>query len=212
MTQTGQRSTIALVDSGSDDDLIARPLAKAFGFRVEPMPIGKIEGLNGDPGPLWGVVETTIQITDTIGQKQSTKRRLFITDMPGIDMILGIPWLNEVNPQINWAKGEWRYSYNNLELIKPERIKRILKKRVAFALTLDEINAKSNESLEIPHAYTNYADAFSEKMADELPPTTGKTHAIDTGDNEPSYGPIYALSEKELKTLREYLDASLKKG
>lgn len=40
-------------------------------------------------------------------------------------------------------------------------------------------------------------------MPDELPSITGKTHAMDTDNMEPPYGPIYALSETELKPLRE---------
>ena len=32
------------------------------------------------------------------------------------------------------------------------------------------------------------------------------------GDKQPTFGPIYALSEKELKVLRQYLDENLKKG
>ena len=36
-------------------------------------------------------------------------------------------------------------------------------------------------------------------------------HAIET-TVDPPYGPIYSLSEKELKVLREYLDDSLRKG
>jgi len=37
-------------------------------------------------------------------------------------------------------------------------------------------------------------------------------HAIELEGGEPPYGPIYHLSEKELKVLREYLEDSLKKG
>ena len=37
-------------------------------------------------------------------------------------------------------------------------------------------------------------------------------HAIELEGGKPPYGPIYHLSEKELKVLREYLEDSLKKG
>jgi hypothetical protein len=63
-----------------------------------------VEGLNGDPGPLHGIVKTDVIITDSVGQRKLTKRQLYIVDMPGIDMILGMPWLNEVNPVIDWAR------------------------------------------------------------------------------------------------------------
>jgi hypothetical protein len=53
---------------------------------------------------------------------------------------------------------------------------------------------------------------FSEQRANELPLTDRKTYTIDIRGAEPLYRPIYALSEVELKALREYLDSSLKKG
>jgi hypothetical protein len=49
-------------------------------------------------------------------------------------------------------------------------------------------------------------------MADKLPSKTRRLYKIDIKDREPLYRPIYTLSKKELKALREYLDSSLKKG
>ena len=131
----GKRATIALLDSGSDDDLIARPVARAFGFEVGNTPVGTIEGLNGDPGPIYGVVEAEIQATDSVGQAKSMKRQLFIVDMPGIDLILGMPWFEDVNPIINWAEKRWRYKYDfDFDIIQPRKLKKIRDSRVAYAL------------------------------------------------------------------------------
>src|SRR5437016_2809467 len=50
-------------------------------------------------------------------------------------------------------------------------------------------------------------------VLDELPPHRSFDHAIDMVDGkELPWGPIFALSEKELGVLREYLDATLKSG
>jgi hypothetical protein len=91
-------------------------------------------------------------------------------------------------------------------------MKKLLKRRVAYVLMLKSLQLNTSDSLEIPPEYTDYQDVFSEEIADELPSETGRSHEIDIGDREPPYGPIYTLSEKELKALREYLDSSLKKG
>jgi predicted DNA-binding protein YlxM (UPF0122 family) len=209
----GRRTAIALLDSGSDDDLIARPIAKAFGLDFGDTPLGVVEGLNGDPGPIYGIVETDIQATDSIGQKKSMKRRLFVVDMPGIDMILGIPWLADVNPVVDWAKKTWRYNYDfDFDIMKPKKMKKLLKRRVAYALMPENFQLNSSDTPAIPLEYAEYQDVFSEEKADELPSETGRSHEIDIGGKEPPYGPIYALSEKELKALREYLDSSLEKG
>jgi hypothetical protein len=212
-TAKGQRATNALLDSGSDDDLIARPLAIAFGFQIGDKPLGEIEGLNGNPGPIYGLVETELRITDSVGQCKLTTRRLYVVDMPGIDLILGMPWFEENNPIVDWANKKWRYNYDfNFDIIGPKKLEKVLQSRVAYALMPKQLQQSAGDTPAIPQEYLEYQDVFSEQRADELPPTDGKTHAIDIGGAEPPYGPIYALSEVELKALREYLDSSLKKG
>ena len=44
-------------------------------------------------------------------------------------------------------------------------------------------------------------------------PLSGKyDHAIDLNGQEPPYGPLYNLSERELNALQTYLDDTVKKG
>jgi hypothetical protein len=212
-TAKGLRATSAVLDPGSDDDLISKPLALAFGFQINDTPLGEIGGLNGEPGPIYGLVETKLQITDSVGQSKSTVRRLYIVDMPGIDLILGLLWFEEVNPIVDWTNKKWRYNYDfNFNIIEPKKLDKMLKTRVAYALMPDQIQCNAGESSTIPPEYLEYQDVFSEQRADELPPVTGKTHEIEIREAEPPHGPIYALSAVELKALREYLDSSLKKG
>src|SRR6202022_2772400 len=73
--------------------------------------------------------------------------------------------------------------------------------------------AAASVSPELPLKYTDYADVFSEEEANRLPDENARQHSIDLIDGqEPPYGPIYNLSEKELKVLREYLETSLQNG
>src|ERR687884_1036585 len=54
---------------------------------------------------------------------------------------------------------------------------------------------------------------FNEELASQLPPHRQWDHAIDLKPRETApWGPIYALSEAELKVLREYLDDMLASG
>jgi hypothetical protein len=87
-TPKGKRSAITSVDSGSDNNLISRPLAKAFGFKLESTPLGVVKGLRGDPGPIYRIVLAEVLITDSVGQQKPTKRQLYIVNMPGINIIL----------------------------------------------------------------------------------------------------------------------------
>jgi hypothetical protein len=66
-TLKGKKSAIILVDSGSDNNLIIRPLAKAFGFKLESTPLRVVEGLNGDPGLIYRIILAKVYITDSVG-------------------------------------------------------------------------------------------------------------------------------------------------
>ena len=66
---------------------------------------------------------------------------------------------------------------------------------------------------ELPKAYKEYADVFSEEGAATLARHGVQDHAIDLEPHTmpPQLG-LYNLSQRELQVLREYLDAALKKG
>ena len=66
---------------------------------------------------------------------------------------------------------------------------------------------------QIPECYRDLADVFSKKEAETLPPHRGATdHYIPLEEGaKPVFGPIYNLSELELKVLKEYIDRNLKK-
>ncbi len=73
-----------------------------------------------------------------------------------------------------------------------------------------------DESLEeptIPKAYRNLADNFSPFNANSLPPHRDEDHAIELEPGKTLLlGPLYNLSEYQLKTLREYTDENLANG
>jgi Reverse transcriptase (RNA-dependent DNA polymerase) len=66
---------------------------------------------------------------------------------------------------------------------------------------------------DVPEVYHEFADVFSRQKADTLPPhrDCDLKINIDKGAKVPA-GPIYPLSEFELKTLREFIDENLKTG
>ncbi|SPC67452.1 uncharacterized protein UHOD_11751 [Ustilago sp. UG-2017b] len=65
----------------------------------------------------------------------------------------------------------------------------------------------------IPPEYHQYLDVFSRVEADKLLPHRTYNHHIPLEEGKsPPFGPIYSLSEHELKTLWEYLEENLAKG
>ena len=68
--------------------------------------------------------------------------------------------------------------------------------------------------IEVLAEYSDYIDIFSPDLAIELPKNTGiNEHAIKLiNEKQPPYGPIYALKQVELKTLKAYIKTHLKTG
>ncbi len=70
-----------------------------------------------------------------------------------------------------------------------------------------------DESLEEPtilKAYIDLTNVFSPSNANFLPPHRDEDHAIELEAGKTAlFGPLYNLSEYQLKTLREYIDENL---
>ena len=76
-----------------------------------------------------------------------------------------------------------------------------------------ELDVPKDQLKDIPWQYRDYSSVYNGQYSEELPPHRSFDHAIDMVEGEaPPWGPIYALSEKELEVLREYLDTMLKSG
>ena len=57
----------------------------------------------------------------------------------------------------------------------------------------------------LPSKYKAYEDVFSKKECETVPDGTGITHAINLKERTKLlYSPIYTLSERELRILRDY--------
>ena len=65
----------------------------------------------------------------------------------------------------------------------------------------------------LPEEFRDFENRVTASHMDLLPRRTAADHAIDLLPNTtPPYGPIYLLSQVELKILREYLDEGLRSG
>ena len=84
-----------------------------------------------------------------------------------------------------------------------------------FPLVSDQplaLFAATTEEIILPEFIKDYEDVFSETKAGVLAPNAEHDHVIDIEPTRrPPYKPIYNLSEKELKILKEYLESALEK-
>ena len=84
-------------------------------------------------------------------------------------------------------------------------------------MTIGRIEQVDDETITIldrlPEVYHDYLDLFRPSTAEKLVPRRTFDHAIDIiHDQQPPWGPIYPVSEKQLKALRTYLDDMLAQG
>lgn len=65
----------------------------------------------------------------------------------------------------------------------------------------------------VPAQYHDFLEAFSKKKADSLPPHRSYDLSIPLEEGKsPPFGPLYSLSQVELKALSEWLEENLSKG
>ena len=80
--------------------------------------------------------------------------------------------------------------------------------------SVSTVNPANPTPAPIPLEYAEYADVFEDKEIPQLPPhRPGVDHEIPLAPgSKPFYGPIYNLSETELRYLKEYIDRMLERG
>ena len=90
---------------------------------------------------------------------------------------------------------------------------------MSIAQTVELASAKTDVTLQdpdlstIPPEYHEFADLFSKKEADVLPPHRSYDHQIPLEPGTtPPFGSIYSMSPVELEVLRKYIGENLRKG
>ena len=113
--------TLALIDSGAGGRFIDQNYVKNSGFEIrildEPIIARNVDGTENKKGKITSFVDLELTIN---GRKTMTQ--LLITGLGKQRIILGFPWLNEHNPDINWKTGKFTWQTNTQK--RPLKIKR----------------------------------------------------------------------------------------
>ena len=236
-----------MIDSGATGNFISRDLVRA-----NDLPTRKkdqqydLQMADGSTSSTGRIDEETLPLPTAI-QRHHEEIIFDVVGMATHHVILGMPWLNKHNPDIDWKKRVLRFGRTgNVTSIKPmsrqwttmdEKQSRrpaevcvtsVSKNKGDFQKRRSDSSATSrvprgNEERanegndapsDIPHDYDKWAHLFEEETdARALPKHQPWDHEIELEPGkEPTFGPIYALSEKELGVLRGYIDENLKKG
>ena len=219
-----------LINGGSMGDFVSENTVRRLNLKTTKVTNQPLAFANGQQARCDQEVQN-IQLT--IGH-YSESYNLKVANLPQHDIILGKPWLERINPKINWKTNiiEFKQKSGEPYILQPARpprhqttllsaiqLKKIVRKNdnemfIAIVVPGQKESANRNEN-EINNypILKEYADIFPKDLPSELPPKRTVDHRIELSENKPpSIQPIYRMSPKELETLREELDDLLKKN
>ena len=124
------------------------------------------------------------------------------------DAVLGLNWLTETNPKINWATRS--VMWTPIPDYKTALLRAVLTVDALDdpLLIPDDKDETHPDPLKfVPPHFHDFADVFSRTSALQLPPSCLFDHAIELEDGTtPGYGPIYSVSEPEQAVLKEFIN------
>ena len=94
----------AMIDPGSQLNLMSAILAKEQDLPINPLPNILAEGVNGGKLTVYGTAETDVTITDSRGRVKTQRIPFVVADLNRYSLYLGLPWINYCNPKLNYAK------------------------------------------------------------------------------------------------------------
>ena len=229
--------TQALLDSGAQGEFMDEEYAKELKVVVKPLttPI-KVRNADGTKNQS-GEIKSYTWIKTRIGG-EPLEIRFLITKLPDSKLILGLPWLKEHNPDINWETGQIK--------IDPEKRTRRFSRTMRQALEIREFRLKnyqetpvmairtkttmsqtlSHQNLEVdkktqertiedmvPGQYLEYRRVFEKEASQRLPERRPWDHAIELKEGfQPRDCKIIPLSAIETEKMNRFIDEHLEKG
>ena len=235
-----------MIDSGASGNFISTSTVNRFGLATQSKEHG-YELVAVDGSALPGVSEETVPL-QLVTQRHHEDIIFDVVEMANHHIVLGMPWLRQHNPTIDWKSRMLRFQEcdcvvdsrpaHRQRSVADERKGQTKARTACVAATSTKASSRQHDTgsagtdlggqtghearviegshvpSDIPEQYSKWKRLFQEEEnANALPRHQPWDHEIRLEPGkQPTFGPIYALSEKELKTLREYLDENLARG
>ena len=224
----GQSEPIeALLDGGSQLNLISASLAAEQGLLVHPLPKLLADGVNGKELKIHGTTMVTMKVVDSRGKQETQDVPCIVAEVHKYQVYLGLPWIDAHRPKISYStrrmlfrglKSKDRTVYRKIALEEAEEFEKTMRDPtsdvygclVASALQSGPEGAEGDG---LPPQYAEFAHLGSEDDSRALADHGPQDLAINLlpGTTAP-HQPLYNLSRTELELLRKYLDEYLARG
>jgi hypothetical protein len=228
----GKNKLVAMIDSGATGNFISPEVIKHFGIstQVKNTPYTLTVADGTDASYRDGLVDIeTVRLRMDTGDHMEWLQ-LDVTQIGRHEIILGMPWITKHNPTINWQTRQLVFDRCQC-VIRPQPLTSLWNKGQDKGTQTEELDQSQKEVCatsskepdhhdkgshirELPSEYEEFKGLFSEEQGPAaLPEHKPWDHEIPLVDGAaPPSGPIYSLSEDDLRTLREFIDDGLKKG
>ncbi|KAH0603992.1 uncharacterized protein H6S33_007023 [Morchella sextelata] len=213
--------TYALIDTGASGyAFIDESFARHNNLTMTPLKIPRhVDVIDGRPitsGKITHIVDVSLDIH---GHREIAP--CFVTKLGHYPIVMGIPWMRRhditIRPKENLLVFDSRNCHQHCSIsgtaVIVHGISIPLPEYHTVIVSATEKSTVDIEQL-VPKEFHHRLHMFKEYDASILPPHR-PSHDIEIVLEEgkrPPYGPIYGLSQIELKALREYLDENLPKG
>src|SRR5579863_3089273 len=223
----------ALINSGAMDNFLTPKLAQRLGLKIQklqiPKPILTVDGSEHVQGNITEFINLRIQLGNQVRQQM-----FYVATLGQDRAILGFPFLQKFNLQIDWTKGTTKGAQNIQ--IEPESKESTLIhiiqlqdkarevcgepadgeslfctiRKVSFAqqwAAEADDKSKCMTAEQVPEEYQRHWQVFDEECAKQFPPSRQENMEIKLIPGAPAEldCKIYPLNQQELETLCKYL-------
>lgn len=228
----------AMIDCGASGIFIDSQVVQDLNIptkNITPIRVDNVDGTENTAGRISQIVELSFSF---YGREMNAV--FMVTTLGKQAIILGLPWLEAENPDINWRKRTLRWrnaeSRNIYVMMRPtyEPIDDLLisfikreatdearmtwnetrmNKSQLFAFKKEEKKPKKSTEEMVPKELHKYLSIFGEGESNRLPKHTEYDHRIDLKEGfEPKRAKVYRLHPENEKAFNDFIDENLAKG
>ena len=126
------------------------------------------------------------------------------------DIILPHWWLQQHPPSLFFTQDPSEMQFNDEQCRLECTQEKVMQNRPVIAGTRESLQEAHSR---VPEKYQEYIPIMSKEAADRLPDHKPWDHTIDLMEGKtPSWGPLYSMSEKELRFLKPWIENLLTAG
>jgi hypothetical protein len=182
----------SLIDSGATGNFMNLEMVEKLKLSKialsKPRNICMLDGSTPKTRKVWHKVHLEFQC-----QGVPTFAEFLVCPIGNNQAILGMPWLKNQNPNINWKEQTVTFSEH--------------------AHIASEEEADMDPLKGLPENYHEFAKVFGEEEFKVLPPHRPYNLAIDLKEGAKlHHGPLYSMTELESQTLKKWIDEELAAG